>query len=238
MNLGLMFIQYLLPAILFAGAALVGIYLPRVGGAIHIGGAIAAAWFFHRASAVVPLIVIPLLLIGAAYAFGRPQPRRWAARVAIGIPLMTLVVFGAQPAYRVSRRVDDGDRSARRITQNGVDLIWAPRGPGWPDDGVTWSEAIRRCQYLDEDGQSLAATSKNIWRLPTADEALRSMNRKPDKESPLWDVHSKVIYWWTATEIDGQKAQVVVYDGKTHSERKTSRLGYLAFRAVKNPGGS
>jgi hypothetical protein len=97
---------------------------------------------------------------------------------------------------------------------------------------------MRRCRYLTQDGRSLAGTPQNIWRLPTADEALRSMNRKPDKESPLWDKHSKVIYWWTGTEIDVDKAQVVVYDGKAHPRRKSSRLGYLAFRAVKNPTGS
>ena len=31
----------------------------------------------------------------------------------------------------VLTRVDDGDRSARLIEGNGVDLIWAPEGPGW-----------------------------------------------------------------------------------------------------------
>ena len=66
---------------------------------------------------------------------------------------------------------------------------------------------------------AVADTPRDVWRLPTAEEAVRSMHfrgtnsggswdperaratyrRAPDKESPLWDVHSKVIYWWTAT---------------------------------------
>ncbi len=238
MNVGLMFIQYLLPAILFIIAALAGIYWPQIGGAIHVTGAIAAAWYFHRASAVVLLIAVPLALIGIAYAFGRPSPRRWAVRVILAIPLITIVGFGAYPAYRVSRRHDDGNRSARRIARNGVDLIWAPAGPGWPDNGVTWYEAERRCEFLREDGLALAATPQNIWRLPTADETLRSMGSPPDKESPLWDMHSKVIYWWTATQVGAEKAQIVVYNGKSHPQTKRSHPGYLGFRAVKAPAAS
>jgi hypothetical protein len=238
MNVGLMFVQYLLPAILFMASALAGIYWPRLGGAIHLAAAAAAAWFLRGASAVVLLIVGPLVLIGLAYAFGRPLPRRWAASVIVAIPLITIVAFGAEPLYRVSHRLDDGDRSARRVTRNRVDLIWAPAGPGWPDSGVTWNEAVRRCQYLRQDGLALDSTPQNVWRLPTADEALGSMQRQgrlPDKESPLWDVHSKVIYWWTATEVAGDKVQIVVYDGKVHPRPKRSRLGYLGFRAVKAP---
>jgi hypothetical protein len=236
MNVGLMLIQYLLPAILFVAAALTGIYWPRMGGAIHLGGAIAAAWFFHRSSAVVLLIAVPLALLGIAYAFGCPTPRQWAVGALTAIPLITIVAFGVYPAYRVSRRHDDGDRSARRITQNGLDLIWAPAGPGWPDRGVTWYEAMRRCLYLREDGLTLAATPLGVWRLPTADEALRSMRRVPDKESPLWDVNSQVIYWWTATESDRETAKIVVYNGQVSRRKKTSHPGYLSFRAVKSPG--
>ncbi len=110
----LMFIQYLLPTILFVIAALAGVYWPRIVGTIHVAGAIAAAWFFHCSFAVVVLIALPLALTGVAYAFGRPSPRRWAVRVIFTIPLTTLVAFGAYPAYRVSHRHDDGDRSARR----------------------------------------------------------------------------------------------------------------------------
>jgi hypothetical protein len=103
MNVGLMFIQYLLPAILFVAAALAGIYWPRVGAAVHFAAAIATAWFFHRTPAVVLFIATPLVLIGIAYAFGRPAPRRWAARFAIGLPLITIVAFGAD--QRIACRI-------------------------------------------------------------------------------------------------------------------------------------
>jgi hypothetical protein len=176
--------------------------------------------------------------------------------VVTGLPLLTLLVCGAEPVYRISTRLDDGDRSARRITDNGVDLIWAPQGSGWPDDGVKWEEARRRCRYMTEDGLSLAETPQNIWRLPTAEECVRSMRRHgkscggswdashakatyqrmPDKESPLWNTRSKVIYWWTATEVNNEKAYIVVYNGEVWPRTKRASWGYRGFRAVKDGG--
>jgi hypothetical protein len=35
----------------------------------------------------------------------------------------------------------------------------------------------------------------------------------PDKESPMWNVHSQVIYWWTATDVDEEHAYIIVYVG-------------------------
>ena len=58
---------------------------------------------------------------------------------------------------------------------------------------------------------------------------------RPDKESPLWNIHSKVIYWWTATEVDIDRAYIIVYDGKVWPRRKSARYGYLGFRGVKAP---
>jgi hypothetical protein len=152
--------------------------------------------------------------------------------------------------------VDDGDRSARRVAGNGVDLIWAPEGPGWPANGLTWEEAKRRCRHLTEDGLSLAQTPQDIWRLPTLEEAVRSMHRHgrtsggswdsararasyqrtPDKESPLWNIHSQVIYWWTATEANEGEAYIIVYDGQVWPRPKGARWGYLGFRAVRDGG--
>lgn len=257
-NLGLMLIQYLSPMIVFMAAALMAIRWPRLGGGLHVAAAFGAAWFFRGASPTVvyPFIAGPLVFMGAAYWFGRPQPRRCAIGAVVALPVLTLMVCGAEPAYRVSGRFDDGDHSARRIAQNGVDLIWAPEGPGWPGHGVSWHEAVRRCQYLSEDGTSLADSVQNVWRLPTVAEAVQSMQRHgqncggtwdaannrpsyertPDKESPLWDIHSQVIYWWTATEVNDREALIVVYDGKTWPRPKSAHWGYLGFRAVKDGG--
>jgi len=57
----------------------------------------------------------------------------------------------------------------------------------------------------------------------------------PDKESPLWNVHSQVIYWWTATEVDEEHAYIIVYDGKVWPRAKQFSPAYLGFRCVKQP---
>jgi formylglycine-generating enzyme required for sulfatase activity len=158
----------------------------------------------------------------------------------------------------VSQRIDDGNLQARLVHGNEVNLIWAPDGPGWPRSGVNWEEAQQVCQYLGEDGLTRAPMPQHIWRLPTVDEAVRSMVRHgqnsggvwdtetakatyittPDKESPLWNVYSQVIYWWTATEVDEERAYIIVYDGKVWPRAKQFGLAYLGFRCVKQPSTS
>ncbi|HIJ74274.1 MAG TPA: DUF1566 domain-containing protein [Candidatus Hydrogenedentes bacterium] len=256
MNLAMMVVQYLSPMLFFMGLSLVSLRWPRLGGALHAATAAGAIWFFRGASwkVVFPFIGGPLAFLGACYVWGRPSPRRWAAAVVIGLPLVTLVVCGAEPALRVGSRLDDGYRGPRHLEANGVDLIWAPEGPGWPSHGVSWKEAGHRCRYLNEEGTALANSPQDIWRLPTVEEAVRSQcrggencaglwdvvqmkasyKRKPDKESPLWDIHSKVIYWWTATEVNDQKAHIIVYNGQVHPRAKRGQPGYLGFRAVKS----
>ena len=78
-------------------------------------------------------------------------------------------------------------------------------------------------------------TPQDIWRLPTVDEAVRSMmlhgenaggvwdeeaetaiyEVTPDKETPLWELHSQIIYYWTADTAteDESKAYIIVYNG-------------------------
>jgi hypothetical protein len=256
-NLGLMVAQYLSPMLLIVGAGLTGVRWPRLGGGLHAAGALAAAWFLRGTSAgvVYESIVGPLFLLGVLYWVGRPRPLHWAAAVVAGVPLLTTFICGAEPALRVASRGDDGDRGARRITAAGVDLIWAPSGPGWPLEGVTWEEAWRRCRHLTADGTALADTPQDLWRLPTVEEAVRSQARHgrncggiwdaavaqaryqtmPDKEPPLWHPYSKIIYWWTATEADETRAYVVVYNGQVWPRPKTAHWGYLGFRAVRDP---
>lgn len=257
MNLGLMLAQYLLPMLLFQGVSLVSLRWPGPGSGLHFAAAVAAAWFLRRASltVVVPLVVVPLLMLSAAYWWGRPRPRQWAAVLLIAVPFAAVLASGVEPALRVAGRRNDEDRGPRRLTVNGVDLVWAPHGPGWPSDGVSWEEAMRRCRYLKADGTALADTPQNTWRLPTVGEAVASQfrggrssegswdpvqqkasyRRMPDKESPLWDVHSKVIYWWTATEAPAGKALTIAYDGRVWARPKSAQRGYLAFRSVRTP---
>lgn len=260
MNLAMMVVQYLMPMLVFAGAGLIAIRWPGLGGGLHVVAALLAAWHFRGAAPVVVYVSIvgPLILMGLFFWLGRPQPRRWAAAAVAGFPLIVLVACAAEPAYRVARRWDDGDRGARLVQGNAVRLIWAPAGPGWPDHGVPWNEAVRRCRHLTADGAELAATPQDVWRLPTVEEVVRSSCRRgrnaggawdagsarasfqvmPDKEAPLWDVHSKIIYWWTSTEVDADRALRVCYNGHVMALPKKVGYGYLGFRAVKSPGQS
>lgn len=253
-NVGLLLVQYLSPMFVFMGLALISLYWPRIGALLHVVLVLVAAAFFQVATNTVTLLlIVPLLLLGALHAMGRPHPRRLAILVTVGLPFVTLIASGAGPALRVSRRVDDGNHGARSVDGNGVELVWAPSGPGWPRTAASWQQAGQRCATLKEDGLSTGPAAQHIWRLPTVDEAVRSMARHgrnsggkwdraaaiatyrltPDKESPLWDTHSPVIYWWTGTEVDEQRAYIIVYDGRVWPRDKELRLTYLAFRCVK-----
>jgi hypothetical protein len=256
MKLGMMVAQYLSPMLLFVLATLAAIRWPRVGGAIFFAFAIGSAWFFRGASwmAVYVTIAMPLALLGLLFWIGRARPRTWAVALLLGAAALTLVVSGAYPAWRVLTRVDDGDRGARTVKGNGVELVWAPQGPGWPEDGVTWFEAKRRCEYLNADGTALAATPQHHWRLPTLEEAVASSAHhgrncggtwdaarasasfpacEPDKEPPLWNPQSKVIYWWTASAAPGDRIYRMAYNGHVMPLRPQMHWGYLGFRAVK-----
>jgi hypothetical protein len=256
-NVGLMFIQYLSPMLIFMGVTLISIFWPRFGGSLHIIFALLAVWFFQAFSnAATFLLILPLIGLGILYWYGRPQSRKVAAVVTIALPMLTLIVAGIEPVIRVSQRFDDDNLQARLVQGNGVKLIWAPDGPGWPREGGNWYEAQQVCQYLSEDGIVSTSTPQDIWRLPTVDETVRSMTRngrssggvwdgenatamyqtKPDKESPLWNIHSQVIYWWTATEVDEKHAYMIAYDGKVWPRAKDFGPAYLGFRCVKQPG--
>jgi hypothetical protein len=255
-NLRLMFVQYLSPMFIFMGVTLVSIFWRRFGGGLHVVFALLAIWFFEAFSnAATFLIILPLIGMGLLYWIGRIEPRKTAAAVALAFPMLTLIIAGIGPAVRVSQRIDDVNLQARTVEGNGAELVWAPDGSGWPREGTDWHEAQEACQYLTEEGSMLASTPQDIWRLPTVDEAVRSMahhgvnsggvwdaettkatyETSPDKESPLWNIHSQVIYWWTATEVDEERAYIIVYDGKVWPRSKEFGPAYLGFRCVKSP---
>jgi len=156
-NVGLMLAQYLSPMLIFMGVTLVSIIWPRLGGGLHMIFALLAAWFFQAfTNTVIFLLIAPLIGLGVLYWFGRPQPRRIALSLAVGLPLLTLIIAGIEPVPRVSQRLDDGNLQARLVQGNEVKLIWAPAGPGWPRTGTDWAEAQRVCQHLSDDGLTLA----------------------------------------------------------------------------------
>jgi len=256
-NLLMFLFQYLIFAIVFVILALFAIKWKKVGLALHIATGAACVWFFSGATfSVLGLcVIIPFVILALLYYLGEPTPRKWAYRLIVLIPLIIVLVISIPQGIKVSERINDGNFGLRIVEGNGVTLAWAPRGPGWPDKGISWDEAQRICRYLSEDGTVIMDEEQDIWRLPTADEAVRSMmlhgensggvwngetktadyDTTPDKETPLWDVHSKVIYYWTSDTSKGDQKQafIIVYDGGVYDKDKLSAQDYLSFRAVK-----
>lgn len=257
-NIFMYIFQYMLFTIIFVFLALNILKWKKIGLILHILLGIFCAWFFSgsKFSVIGLLIVIPFLALGLIYYFGDPHPKKLAYKLIILIPLIITLAISIPQGIKVLNRVNDGDFGTRIIEGNNVTLAWAPRGPGWPDKGVSWDEAQNICKYLSEDGMTIMKTEQNIWRLPTVDEAVGSMmlhgenskgqwnindekatyERSPDKESPLWDVHSKIIYYWTGDTSmkNKERAYIIVYNGGVYDRRKGDHYGYLSFRAVKD----
>ena len=147
---------------------------------------------------------------------------------------------------------DDGITTERRVQGNGVVLVWAPEGPGWvrePSHPMSWEQAMMIGARLSADGTRLEDQPVNIWRLPTVNEAVRSMTRRganaggmwdasrgtatyqtpPDKEPSLWRVHCPIIYWWTSSEVGPKDAYRIVYDGRVLATPKNAFMGSIGF---------
>lgn len=258
---------YLTPMAAVLVPTLLAIRVPKLGALLFFAGGGWFSWFvFSNRWPDIDLAVLlswlPVTLVvvavGFVWWFGRPEPRRLAYWLAVGIPLVVVVVLAVEPLWRVSHRIDDGDRGARLVEGNGVALIWAPAGPGWVTDAQhasSWDEAVATCAHLCADGLTLSDHPQHVWRLPTVEEAVRSMARhgvnsggvwdeargvatyeiKPDKESPLWVSYSETIYWWTASEVGDDHAWRIVYSGAVFRMRKGLRMGSQGFRAVREP---
>jgi hypothetical protein len=125
-------------------------------------------------------------------------------------------------------------------------------GPREPDAGAGAMERTGLCGYLSEDGTSLLPEAIFAWRLPTADEVVRSLTRggtsagctwdgrsphascerPPDKETPLWAPDQAPIYYLTSNVAGAGYALGVNYTGGVTPHRKSSGVGY---RCVKAP---
>ena len=252
---------YLGPSMVLCALTALSVRWPRAGATLFVLvsvtiGALIIADNAHFGLFTSTILTVLPALVGLLFFFGRPTPRFVAYAVSVGIPLVIILVFGAEPLARVSTRFDDGDRGVRLVEGNGITLLWAPAGPGWTRDGlVTWDDAIARARRLTEDGTALADEPQDIWRLPSREEIVRSLTRgnrnaggtwdalserpsytrRPDKESPLWDPISSLIYLWTADEASKDRAWIVVYHGGVFAKPKALGSSSNGFRAVRRP---
>jgi hypothetical protein len=137
-------LPYLIPIAATLLPTLAAMRWPLAGGITIVGAGVFTFFFF---SGDVSWIGLAIALVGVAFIFDgilkRRSPaaaqvppipwwkRNWLYRLAFGLPLLVFILVSANMLPVVLTRVDDGDRSARLIEGNGVDLIWAPEGPGW-----------------------------------------------------------------------------------------------------------
>jgi hypothetical protein len=203
----------------------------------------------------------------AADGAGAPAPwwrRHYKVALVVGVPILAVVLGPARQLPEMLARYDDGLRGARTIAGNGVTLTWAPEGPGWnqrgPDGGYLSWEAIAQyggtgaglCGHLSDDGTALLPVPPRAWRLPTADEVVRSLTRggthagctwdgrpgharcarPPDKETPLWAPDQAPIYYLTSDEAGAQHVLGVNYTGGITPHRRTSGAGYRCVKAA------
>jgi hypothetical protein len=268
-------VKYMALMLIFVVLSAVALRWPRAGGSLYqMFGVGFFTWILVTRKVLSPGVVLgwlpvilPILFLGMLFWVGRPTPVSLAYKITLLLPLVVAVGFGIEPVKRIAGRIDDGNRDLRIVQGNGVKLMWAPEGPGWPNPdpndriwvtqwrGPTWEEAQKMCRYLTADGKSIASTPQDIWRLPTVEEVARSMTRhgancggawdsinartayttKPDKESPLWNPYSVIIYWWTSSEQTSRRALSIDFNGNVYSRDKKSNLGSQAFRAVREP---
>ncbi len=225
----------------------------------------------------------PVVLTGACFLFearhrrllaaagAQPSSRWWVRHyrlaIVLGVPVLAVALGPAQELPGLLARHDDGLRGIRTIAGNGVTLVWAPHGPGWnqrqPDGSYPSWDAIAGhggsgaglCGHLSEDGTSLRPEALRAWRLPTADEVVRSLTRggrnagctwdgrsphatcaqAPDKETPLWAPDQAPIYYLTTDVAGEQHVLGVNYTGGITPHRRTSGVGYRCVKPVGSP---
>lgn len=220
--------------------------------------AIFATFFFAGASfqTVHLLITMPLIGLGLLYFFGEVEHEKLALFLIIGMPILIVLIGGIPQFVRVSQRVDDGNYGARVVDCQNHPTLWAPRGPGFPEEGVNWTDAEYVCAHLNEEGDALSDEALSLWRLPSVEEAVRCQmihnenaggvwneetrqaeyEKRPDKETPLWVPDAEVIYYWTSdmSKETEDQAYIIDYKGGVFDKDIHSSPNYRSFRCVRD----
>lgn len=115
---------------------------------------------------------------------------------------------------------------------------------GWWSESLAENIGLALVQYLAPMLLMLAPTAVALWHPRVGAEPARrvatrvahqSKGGTRSMESPLWNPHSQLIDWWTATEIDARRAYRVVFNGLVTSVDKTWGPAHRGFRAVREP---
>jgi hypothetical protein len=120
-NALLTFVQYLGPALALLLPTLAAIRWRRIALPAFLLPAIAAGFILHN-GADRAVIAVPLLVAGALFQFGRPEPRRWAWRATLALPAAMALIAAAHPAYySIAQRPHPED--SRAYWSN---MVWGP----------------------------------------------------------------------------------------------------------------
>lgn len=234
-------LAYLIPAAICLAFALLALGWPRLGGwLLMLGGTAFTIWWWGMAwrrfggpdgtlTPTAVLSTIPLsaflILTGGLFLLEARYRRNYACAgvkhktavfLVLGVPLAIVLLITALQLPPLLRRYDDGERGLRRITAPGVDLLWAPQGPGWnwqqPWGGYpSWNalalygrsplglaekssltasaeemQMTGLCAYLSPDGLTLGDTPQYLWRMPTVAELVRSLTRNGRNAGCIW----------------------------------------------------
>jgi hypothetical protein len=144
-------LAYLIPGGACLLLTLVAFKWPRLGGwlIILIGGAFTIWWSNGELRRLIQLFPVSgmLVVIGVLFLLEGRHRRLlrqsgwvpsdlWLLRnaryiLAIGLPALIAIGWSVYWLPIVLTRFDDGDRGARLIKGNALELVWAPEGPGW-----------------------------------------------------------------------------------------------------------
>lgn len=246
-NIYLTISRYLLPVWIILVPGLVSIFKPRIGAILFLLLGVYIAFYFSQL-----FFFVPVILVGMASWYSTLPSRKLSLTILLGMPFLTLLVFGIGPAVRVSNRYHITlDSLTVKIPDHTI--VWSPPGPGWSIEPVDWYEADSICSHLDITGRVVMDTAMFIWHLPSIEEVVAStywrgkpmegafdsiklttnFPETPDKEPPLWDPYSPIIYWWTSKEKDAHTAYMISFNGVIFGKEKNHKAGYYGFRAVK-----
>lgn len=256
-GLFLFFVQYMSLAILFVTLSLLAMKNKKAGLISYISIGVFSALFFSRASFQVAYLslAIPFVLLGLLFYYGDFSHFKKAKLVMIGVPALIVLLIGTPLLFRNLNRLDDGNYGERILDCQDSKIVWAPRGLGFPDEGVNWNDAINACKHLSLNGKEILE-EVNIWRLPSITDAVKCQQshnesaggfwneekkqaeykKSPDKETPLWQPSSEIIYYWTSqmSEESNAQAYIFTYDGKIYDKNINLAPNYQSFRCVRD----
>lgn len=223
-------LPYLAPIVLFLIPTLIGFGYPFIASGLMAAIAVGAFFIFGLDD---PQMGFGLLLIAGLYLWAgflkrkvapvpNTHPRWWRrhpwSAVTLMVVFLIILVSSINMLPILLTRYDDGDRSARRIHGNGVDLLWAPQGPGWnwqqPWGGYpSWhSIALYGLEPMGLEDKTGYGQMENGWKLATQEDMQDYNLCRYLSEDGLSLLETPLDYWRMPTTDEVVRS--LVHDGE------------------------